>query len=243
MVLKNENDVQLVVPDIRLKSENVSKAMLTFYYSGAIVYQQSLSWYGNELGKTLNGVSVSLPAFNRDVNELDIQVRITCDNEEIYNSDDTLYRHMLIFSGTTEINVGQLKRGNYTLVMPYTVAFEAEKTEATDIDAFKVGGLKAFFIELKDGFVLTVGGKLLSFDSIGGTDIRVFPPAESAVLPTVSVKDVEYYFVYRGGFCNIILGNAEFVRQYIVLKNGERIEFSELPKIENNGGCFLQCIA
>jgi len=49
MVLKNENDVQLVVPDIRLKSENVSKAMLTFYYSGAIVYQQSLSWYGNEL--------------------------------------------------------------------------------------------------------------------------------------------------------------------------------------------------
>lgn len=242
MVLKNGNDVQLVVPDIRLKSENVSKAMLTFYYSGAIVYQQSLSWYGNELGKTLNGVSVSLPAFNRDVNELDIQVRITCDNEEIYNSDDTLYRHMLIFSGTTEINVGQLKRGNYTLVMPYTVAFEAEKTEATDIDTFKVGGLKAFFVELKDGFVLTVGGKLLSFDSIGGTDIRVFPPAESTVLPTVSVEDAEYYFAYRGGFCNIILGNAEFVRQYIVLKNGERIEFSELPKIENNGGLAFNCL-
>ena len=189
LVLKNENDVQLVVPDIRLKSESISKATIAIYYNGVVVHQQRLSWYGNELGKTLNGVSVSLPAFNGDTNELDIQVRITCDNEEIYNSDDTLYRHMLIFSGTTEINFGQLKCGNYILVVPDAVAFEAEKAEIMGIDAFKVDGLKAFFIELKDGFVLTAGGKLLSFDSIGGTDIRVFPPAESDALPTVSMAD------------------------------------------------------
>ncbi|MBD5156632.1 MAG: hypothetical protein HDT13_03220 [Butyrivibrio sp.] len=241
LVLKNENDVQLVIPDIRLKSENVSTATLAFYYNGALAYQQSLSWYGNELGKTLNGVSISLPAFNGDTSELDIQVRIICDNKEIYNSDDTMYRHVLIFSGTTETNLSQLKRDNYTLVIPCNVAFEAENADVTEIDTFKVGGLKAYFIELKDGFVLTAGGKLLSFDSVGGKDIRVFPPAESTVLPTVSMEDMEYYFAYRNSYCNIILGNTDFLQQFVILKDGERIEFSELPKTENSSGLAFDC--
>ncbi|MCI8550151.1 MAG: hypothetical protein HFI68_06120 [Lachnospiraceae bacterium] len=262
LMLENETDVRLVIPDIRLKHENVGKAVLAIYYDGKITYQERLSWYGNELGKTLHGVSVSLPAFHGDTDELDIRAKITCDNEEIYNSGDTLYRRVLIFSGITETSLSQLKSGNYTLtdkvhpaqramhsrvafgytfVLPCNVAFEAEKATVTDIDTFKVRGLKAYFVELRDGFVLTAGGKLLSFDSAGGTDIRVLSPAESAVLPTVRIEDTEYYFAYHGSFCNIILGNTDFLQQFSVLKNGESIKLSELPEIENGSGQAFNC--
>ena len=53
-ILKNETDVQLILPDIRLKNEEIKKATLYVSCNGREVMQQNLSWYGNELGKTLN---------------------------------------------------------------------------------------------------------------------------------------------------------------------------------------------
>ena len=117
--------------------------------------------------------------------------------------------------------------------MPAASVLKVENAEITDIDDFKVTGLKAFFLELKDGYVITIDGKLVSFDSIGSTDIRVIPPAECGKLPSVSTDDEEYYFAYRESACNIILGNTDFLQQFIVLKNGERTEFSDLDEVEN----------
>lgn len=241
LVLKNENDVQLVLPDIRLKSEIIRSAVLAVYYNGSIAYQQNLSWYGNELGKTLNGVSISLPSFSETMDEMNIQVRITCENEEIYNSEDTLCHRVLVFYGETETAPSQMKHDNYTLVMPYGAVFKVENADVTDIDSFRVAGLKACLVELKDGYVLTVDGKLLSFDSVGGTNIRVITPAESLGLPTVRTDETEYYFAYQGSSCSIILGSADYLQQFIVLKDGEPIEFSMLYKIENGNGLAFIC--
>lgn len=241
LVLKNENDVQLIIPDIRLKSKNVNNAKLTVYNNGMIVYEQTLSWYGNELGKTLNGTAVSLSALNGSMEGLDIQVRIICDNEEIYNSEDRLFRHVLIFSGITEINPNQLKSDNYMLVLPCNVSFEAKETETIDVDTFKVAGLRAYFIKIKAGFVITVGGKLLAFDSMGGTELCVFPPEESTILPTVTVEDTEYYFAYHSSLCNIILRKTDLMHQFVFLKNEERIEISEFSKTENSRGVAFEC--
>ena len=241
LVLENENDVQLVLPDIRLNSENVSRAVFAIYYNGTIAHQQNLSWYGNELGKTLNGVSISLPAFSGVMDEMNIQVRVTCDNTEIYNSEDTLYHRVLVFHGGNEITSSQMRCDNYTLVMPRETTLEIEHADITEIDSFKVCGLKICFVELKEGYILTVGGKLLSFDSFGGPNIRVIPPAESLKLPIVSTDETEYYFAYRGSSCSIILGNTDFLQQCILLKDGERIEFSELSKIEDSNGLAFDC--
>lgn len=241
LVLENENDVQLVLPDIRLNSENVSRAVLAIYYNGTIAHQQNLSWYGNELGKTLNGVSISLPAFSGVMDEMNIQVRVTCDNTEIYNSEDTLYHRVIVFYGETETVPSQLRCDNYTLVMPRGMILEVENADVTDIDSFKVSGFKICFVELKEGYILTVGGKLLSFDSSGGANIRVIPPAESSRLPTVSTDESEYYFAYRGSSCSIILGNTDFLQQFILLKDGERIELSEISKIEDSNGLAFDC--
>lgn len=241
LVLKNENDVQLVLPDIRLKNETISRAILAIYYNDSIAYQQNLSWFGNELGKTLNGVSISLPSFSETVDEMNLQVRITCENEEIYNSEDTLCHRVLAFYGETETALSHMKQGNYTLVMPYGADLKVENADVTDIDSFRVAGLKAYLVELKDGYVLTVDGKLLSFDSVSGANIRVIPPAESIELPTVRADETEYYFAYQGSTCNIILRNTDYLQQFIVLKDGEHIEFSMLYKIENDNGMAFIC--
>jgi len=241
LVLKNETDIQLILPDIRLKKEDIERATLVVYYGGSPIYQQKLGWYGNELGKTLNGIALSLPGFPADLTEINIQVRIRCDDEVIYDSEETLCHKSLVFSGGAEVGVNQIKKGNYTIVIPGATELKAENAEITDIDDFKVTGLKAFFLELKDGYVITVDGKLVSFDSIGSTDIRVIPPAECGKLPSVSTDGEEYYFAYYESACNIILGNSDFLQQFVILKNGERIDFSELDELENGNGLAFSC--
>lgn len=236
-ILKNETGIQIVLPDIRLKREDISRAVLTLYYNDSIALQQNMSWYGNELGKTLNSVTVSLPAFPLDAEEVNIQVKITCDSEDIYNSEDTMNRRVWVFNGDNECNVSQIKKDNYTIVLPRTIVLETDNTEITEIDDFKTTGLQAFFLELKNGYVLAAGGRLLAFDSENGTDIRVIAPTESAALPHVSADDQEYYFAYQNSVCNIILGNTDFLQQFVILRNGEQTEFDSLP-VSDNGLAF-----
>lgn len=236
-ILKNETDIQLILPDIRLKREDINKTLLAVYYNGSIVLQQNMSWYGNELGKTLNGVAVSLPPVPPSSTIVEIQVKITCDGEEIYNSEDTMNRRGWVFYGSNECNVGQIKKDNYTVVLPRNIVIETENTEITEINGFKNPGLQAFFLELKDGYVLTAGGRLLAFDSENGTDIRVIAPAESAGLPRISAEEQEYYFAYQNSVCSIILGNMDFLQQFIILRNGEQIDFFSLP-VSDNGLAF-----
>ena len=240
-VLKNENEVQLVLPDIRLKREDINRAMLSIYYNGHLSYQQDMSWYGNELGKTLNGTSVSLPEFPRSGETLDIILKITCDGEEIYDSEDTLLRRVLVFAGGSETIANQMKKGNYTLVMTGTADFEVENADVTEIDGFRNAGLKAYFVELQDGYIISVDGKLISFDSEGGTDIRIIPPAESVGLPGIEIEDEEYQLAYRSSVCRIILGNTDFLQKFIILKNGEHLEFKDLPEEGNGNGLAFSC--
>lgn len=236
-ILKNETDVQIVLPDIRLKSEDVHKAVVSVYVNDSLAHQQNMSWYGNELGKTLNGLSMSVPEIPDGCETANIQVLISVDNEEIFNSDDTLYRREWIFYGNNEHSASQIKKDNYTIVVPSAVSLENENTDITEIDGFRNSGLKAFFLELRDGYVLTAGGRLITFDSENGTDIRVIAPAESVELPRVTVDDQEYCLAYRSSVCSIILGNSDFLQQFVLLRDDEKIEFSSLA-VSANGLAF-----
>ena len=232
-LLKNETDVQLVLPDIRLKNEDIKKASLYVRCNGSIIIRQSLSWYGNELGKTLNGVSVSLPTVPQAENGLNVQVQIMCDDEIIYESEDSLNRSVLLFYGSTEVSIGQIKRDHYTLIVPSSAKVETENIETIEIDSLRNAGLKAFFLELNDGYAITVDGRLLAFDNENGTDIRVIAPGESALLPRVTLQDTEAYLAYRESSCIIVLGNSDYLQQFVLLRDGEKIEFSSLQRSDN----------
>ena len=232
-VLKNETDVQVVLPDIRLKNEEITKARLSVSCNGRDLIEQNLSWYGNELGKTLNGVAVSLPIGFQEEHQLNIIVQIKCDEEVIFDSEDSLYRNVFFFYGGTEVQTSQVKRDRYTLVVPASAEVKSENVDSVEIDSLKNPGLKAFFLELNDGYVLTVDGKLIAFDSENGTDIRVIAPSESSSLPTVTLSDTEAFFAFRKSACSIILGNKEYTQQFVLLRDGEKIEFNSLERSDN----------
>ncbi len=232
-MLKNETDVQLVLPDIRLKNKDIRKATLSVRCNGCNAIQQNLSWYGNELGKTLNSVSVSLSTIPKTENGLNVQVQIACDDEVIYDSEESMNRNVLLFYGSTEVTANQIKRDHYTLISPAFAEIKTENIDVVEIDSMKNAGLKAYFLELKDGYVITANGRLVVFDSENGTDIRVIVPSESALLPTVTLRDTEAYLAYRKSTCSIILGSRDCLQQYVLLRNSEKIEFTSLPQSEN----------
>lgn len=60
-ILRNENDIQIVLPDIRLKRSDFSVARLLIYQDDNLAFQQDLTWYGNEFGRTLNGIFLPIP--------------------------------------------------------------------------------------------------------------------------------------------------------------------------------------
>lgn len=239
-ILKNENNIQLVFPDIRLRREDIQRAVIEIYYNDFMAFQQNLSWYGNELGKTLNGVSVTLPEYTGGPDRMNIRVRILCDTETIFDSEETIARRVLMFSSGSEVNTTQLRRDNYTIVLPAVCHLDVENVDITEIDSFSTPGLKAYFLELHEGYVITVDGNLLAFDSENGTDIRVISPSECASLPRVTTADSECYLARHGSYCTIILGNADYKQQFIVIKNGERIEFCDLKGVGN--GLAFTCL-
>ena len=237
-VLKNETEIQVVLPDIRLEHEDVDRAIISIYCNDSLALQKEMSWYGNELGRTLNGVSISLPDVASDDGMVRVQVKIRCDNEEIYNSDDTLNRKLWVFYGNNELKVNQIEKSNYTVVIPQGTILETENITKTEIGELKNLGLQAFFLELKDEYALMLNGQAITFDTKNETDIRIISPEESAKLPCVTIHGKECNFAYRNSVCNIILGNVDNLQRFVVLRNGEKVDFSTLVA-SDNGLAFI----
>ena len=228
-ILKDENEVQVVLPDIRLNRDDVDQATLAIYQDGLMVVQQALSWYGNELGKTLIGGAFPLPAFEHDGDALSIQVRVLCDGEVIYDSEDSLYRRVLVFYGEGEVSVGSMGRANYTVVVPGNAALRVENADTIEIETLKNHGVKGYLLELREDYLVALNDELLAFDGEVGGHIRVVTPAEVEGLPQVSVASDEWRFAKRNGSFTIILDNPESLRRYVVLMNDEQVDYSSLP--------------
>ena len=229
-ILKNENEVQLVLPDIRLNRDDVDQATVAIYQDGLMVAQQALGWYGNELGKTLIGGTFPLPASEGDRDALSIQVRVLCDGEVIYDSEDSLYRRALVFYGENEVlSFGSMGRSNYTVVVPGNAELRVENADTVEIETLKNRGVKGYLLELREDFLVALNDELLAFDSEVGGHIRIVTPAEVEGLPQVSVAGDEWRFAKRGGSFTIILDAPESLRHYVVLMNDEHVDYSTLP--------------
>ena len=253
-VLKNETCVQLTLPDIRVAGEDLKRAEISVLLDDRVVHSERMRWYGNELGKTLSGAAVTIPPIPEGSGSIDLRVKISCDDRVIYDSEDDLYRRALVFSGSNEAAPGNLKKGGYTVVFPRGTDIKAQNAQTTEIEPFDIPGLRALFAELGDGFVITAGGRLLSFDSENGTEVRVIAPAESYMLPRITLRGKECVFAFRNSECTFLFGKTEYTQQFVLMKNGERIDFSALPQEEKGrafrfsfagerGQCCLQVIS
>ena len=138
-----------------------------------------------------------------------------------------------LYNGGTEISASQIRREHYTLVVPSSAELKTENVDFTEIDSMKNQGLKAYFLELREGYAVTVNDQLIAFESENGTGIRIIPPSESISLPSVTFQDAEAVFAYKKSTCSIILENAECTQQFVLLKNGEKIGFESLRRTDN----------
>lgn len=85
-----------------------------------------LDWYGNELGKTLIGCSVTLPDLCPGADTIGMEVEIVCDGKVIYESGNIFHRNMFVFNGSLEISASQITRDNFLFVVPSAKRFTAK---------------------------------------------------------------------------------------------------------------------
>ena len=176
--LVNETSIRISLPDIRLKKTEFEKAELKIYVSDELVETKSLSFYGNELGKTLSGFDIDVcRAVTKGDGKLNLRVTLLCDTDIIYDSKETLYRELICFSGTREVSVSNCEMGSYSVFYPMNKKVEFIGAEVSAIDA--VDGLEGVFVRLGDDFLIRCGNSILAYDeksSANDTGLRVVLP-------------------------------------------------------------------
>ncbi len=231
--LENETDVKIVLPDIRLKEEDTGSVTLQVFYEDKLVNAKGLSFYGNELGRTIHGVKIDLKECQRlsGCNSFDFAIRISCGESIIYDSENTLYRSCITFDKKTEINPTSITKGNYTIVIPRDETLEVENAEVNVIsEDVRYGNY--YYVQFGPDFVFTYHDQILAIDNISNEAIRVMVPHVRKDLTFVQ-DGLQYKVASSCDVVRIIMSEDDIQGKYVILLNGERIGFDELESSVN----------
>lgn len=234
--LSDDTSPVILLPDVRLKKTDFNKVELKVYTGNAVVESKPLSFYGNELGKTLKGFGIDLDkCMRRGDGSLNIRVVLFCDDEEIFDSRESLYRECLCFSKGKECDIKETVKGSYSIFAPSTVEFEFSGAEVSEIDA----GVRwrAYFVRLEKDFLIKYDGQILSYnvpngEPVGG--VRVIAPSSNKAASFI--KNGRHYDVLTKNEDAVIIVYEELnFRKCVVAMNGEKIEISSIaPKAIGN---------
>ena len=256
-VLKDETDIQISFPDIRLKRTEFGRVRLEVYVGNVNVDTRALSFYGNELGKTLNAFDVDVnTCLRKGDGTLNIRIVLTCDEEKIFDSEDSMHRECLCFSSSKECYIRECVRASYSIFSPRANILEFVSAEVSDIDTeyFR----SAYFVRFGKGFLVRYDGQVVAFDkadeaSSGEIGI-IYPFHDTGV---VFVKNGRRYdVVTEKASILLILKDREKLRNYAVIMNSRKIELNKaafeetensliytIPLIEKNDStCEFQVI-
>lgn len=237
--LSDETSPVIVLPDVRLKKTDFNKVELKVYTGNVVVESKPLSFYGNELGKTLKGFVIHLDDkfMRRGDGSLNIRIVLSCDDEEFFDSRESLYRECLCFSKGKECDIKKTVKGSYSIFAPSTVEFEFSGAEVSEIDA----GVRwrAYFVRLEKDFLIKYDGQILSYDVpdgkiVGG--VRVIVPA--AHKTASFIKNGHHYDILTKNECAVIIARKELdFRKCIVTMNGEKIAISRADSKVTENEC------
>lgn len=233
--LKNEKDVIIVIPDVRLEKSDFNEIRLFVYNNDKIIVDgRSMSFYGNELGKTLSGITLKLC----DLQQYDsdkifaFKVVIKCDDIEIYNSGASLYRDCLCFDGVRECGIENCSRGAYSVFIPTGQAIEFANAEVSPILAD--ANVMAYYVRLYADFSINIKGKLLAFDNTEDNDIKVMMP-RSRTDAEFMQNGIRYNIMEKDINVHIICGSSFSNKQYRIVLNGKSIDIGALENEIING--------
>lgn len=237
-VLRNEKDVFISFPDIRLKKMEFRRVELIVYVGDVQVEDKTLSFYGNELGKTLSSFDVDLNnCLRRGDGSLKIRIIIKCDDEEIYDSGESLYRDLLCFERETETSAQDCKKGSYSFFTTMPQSFEFIGSEVSEIDAETVW--KAYYVVLGQGFLVKHGGKILAFDNSEGelvsSGVRVVAPSTDTGIAFLK-NGRKYALTGKESSILVIAPNREALRKCAISLNSKKLELGSLTAEETANG-------
>lgn len=226
--LENETDVKILLPDIRLKEEDTGNMTMQIYYGDKSFYTKELSFYGNELGRTIHGKRIDLKECQRlsGANTFDFTVRITCDDTLIYDSGNSLYRSCLVFEKKTEVNPNLCTKGNYTIIIPGGENLEVENAQVNVIlEDVRYGNY--YYVQFEKDFIFSLHDEVLAIDNISNGTIRVIVPNVRRDLSFIR-DSIRYKVASACDMVRIVMSEDDIQSKYFILFNGERISFDEL---------------
>lgn len=240
--LDNESEIRIAFPDVRLAQNGFSSLTLIVYHEGRIVEQRSLSYYGNELGKTMSGFSLNLEDYLRrsGSDSFDLRAVITCDGEAIYDSGSTLCRKCLAFCGKTEKDISSCEQGAYSFFTPKTAKLEFVGADVSTIKENQY--LKGCYVELQKDFVIHLNGELTALDnSREGETIHVVVPGHESSADYVA-NGIRYSVVTGGKNVHIITSGQDTAKKYRLMINSSMTDLDSLPQEESAGAriCKLE---
>lgn len=233
--LRNERDIEIIFPDVRLAQNDFSALQLTVYHGEHAVIQKSLGFYGNELGRTMKGFSLNIEDYLRrsGSESFDPQVIIFCDNEEIYNSEKVLVREFLAFRNKTEADVDSLEQGGYSFFSPGSAKAEFINAEISIIKENQY--LKGYYLNLQKDFAIRVNDMLAAFDNDqSGDTLRIIIPGGGSDVNYIA-NGLYYNIVSGAETIHIISSDLENGKKYRLAVNNDMIDLQNLPFEESAG--------
>lgn len=233
-LLCNENEIRIAFPDVRLAQNDFTSLKLTVYQEESIVQQKALSFYGNELGKTMTGFTLDFEDYLRQsVSKIfNPQIVITCDQNEVYNSEKTLYRENLAFRNEKEININSCEQGGYSIFVPH--GKDAEFVNA-DLSIIKENSyLRGYYVNLQKDFVINMDGELVAFDNAQASELRIVVPG-SRYSADYIVNGARYCVLTGKETIRIISSSRHSEKKYRLAINSEVLDLDSLPNEESAG--------
>lgn len=239
--LKNETELQIVLPEVRLLYGTSSDLTIKIYNDGTLIESYSAEWYGNELGRTLKSQVIKLSNLLKNCDSVRIQIRLLDGENCIFNSEERLYRNRIIFNGQNEVIDQRIIPGNYMIFLPSSEQIQVERGESpTPISAHQVANFQAFFLELRAGFIVWIGSKIAYFDrSETDTEFYIRSPKESESLPRYIANEEDFELANRTSSCQIVLSHPENAKRYVLQKDRKRVDLSTLESDEEKRFYFL----
>ena len=234
--LINENDIQIIFPDVRLARSDFSSLELFIYNSDRLIEHRSLEYYGNELGKTMIGFSVSLEAYLRrsGSKEFNPRIIIKCGNEEVFNSEQVLFRNCLAFKEKTEIDLASCIVGGYSFFIPQGTTIEFSNVDIAPISENVY--LKGYYASLMEDFIISLNGEVVAIDNHSEEySIRVSIPGREKSAE-YTFNGVRYSVIKGNETLRIISSSQEAEKRYKLLINSEEVQFQTFPSDEIQGG-------
>lgn len=233
--LISESEIQIAFPDVRLANNDFSSLQITVLHGQQTVERKSLSYYGNELGKTMKGFTLNLEDLQRRSGSgtFDPQVIITCDSEVVYNSGKTLYRKWLVFRNRTETDIGSCEQGGWSFFMP---ACRKAAFENAEISAIKENGyLKGWYVRLQKDFVITIDGEPVAFDSSQDSEELHITVSGGDSAADYIADGIRYRVISGERTIYILSGCRENEKRYRLAVNAQLVDLESLPYDEGAG--------